>query len=98
MSKFDDKMMRQFEQYLKLQKSGEINMVSAQVRERLGITKEEHVYIMEHYSELLKEYNDLKVVDEVIADAKNRAEGNDGKGKGLDDKEVRNEHDFEALN
>ncbi len=75
MSKFDDKTIRDFEKYLKLQKSGEINMVSSQVRDKLGISKEEHEFIMKNYSAILEEYNDLKVVDEIIKDAKARVDG-----------------------
>lgn len=86
MAKFDDKTIRNFELYLNLQKSGEINMVSARVRDVLGISKDEHLFIMNNYSELLEAYNKLKVVDEVITDAKERVAGNPGKSKGLDDR------------
>lgn len=88
MAKFDDKVMRDFEKYLQLQKSGEINMVSSRVQDILGITKEEHRFIMENYSEISKEFNDLKVVDEVIKDAKVRAEGKGDKEQGLENKSI----------
>ena len=88
MAKFEDGLMRVFERYLEIQKSGEINMVSSRVRDVLGISKEEHQFIMTHYAELLEEFNELKVVDEVIADAKERVAKSSGKGKGSKGKEV----------
>ncbi len=99
MTKFDDKMMRTFEKYLELQKSGKTNMVSSRVQDMLGISKDEHAFIMTHYSELLDEYNSLKVVDEVIADAKERVSDNHGKskGKGFKDKEVAGDLDEQEL-
>lgn len=81
MSNFDTKTMYNFEKYLELQKSGEMNMASPDVRTRLGISKEEHQFLMKNYSSLLQEFNNLKVVNEIIADAKARAEG-----KSRDDK------------
>ena len=75
MAKFDTKTMYDFEKYLELQKSGELNMVSPEVRERLGLTKDEHHYILMHYGELLEEYEEFKKVDELIDDAVARVEG-----------------------
>lgn len=75
MAKFDDKTMRDFEKYLELQKSGEMNMISPQVQNRLGISKEEHMFIIKNYDDILEEYNKLNVVDEVLEDAKARANG-----------------------
>lgn len=75
MAKFDDKTMYNFERYLNLQKSGELNMVSSEVRMKLGISEEEHHFILNNYTDLKKEFDDLKVVDEVLADAKQRANG-----------------------
>ena len=83
MTVFEDKTMYAFEKYLELQRSGELNMVSSEVQARLGISKEEHHFILENYNALLEEYNRLKVVDEVIADAKARSEG-----KGKDEKSL----------
>ena len=80
MAKFDTKTMYDFEKYLELQRSGELNMVSPEVREKLGITKDEHHYILEHYSELLDEYEEFKKVDELIEDAVARSEGDKEKG------------------
>ena len=82
MSKFDTKTMYSFEKYLALQKSGEVNMASSEVQTRLGISKEEHYYIMENYNDLLEEYKSLKVVNEIIADAKARVEGKGKEDKG----------------
>lgn len=75
MEKYDGKVMRDFEKYLELQKSGEINMVSSAVQKRLGITKEEHQFIMKNYNDIKKEYDKLFIVDEIIADAKKRVDG-----------------------
>ena len=99
MTKFDDKTMRAFEKYLELQKSGKTNMVSSRVQDMLGISKDEHIFIMTHYSELLDEYNSLKVVDEVIADAKERVGDNHAKskGKGFKGKEVVEDLDEQEL-
>lgn len=83
MSSFDTKTMYAFEKYLELQKSGEINMVSSEVQTRLGISKEEHRFIMENYSALLEEFSNLKVVNELIADAKARVEGKGKEEKSL---------------
>ena len=84
MAKYDTKTMYNFEKYLALQKSGELNMVSPEVQSRLGITKEEHLFILEHYSELLNEYEELKVVDELIDEAKARVEGEPEKERSKD--------------
>lgn len=89
MSKFDTKTMYVFEKYLELQHSGEINMASSEVQKRLGITKEEHRFILDNYNALYDEFKDLKVVDELIADAKERVEG---KGKGDRDLDFSQEH------
>ena len=99
MAQFDDKVMRNFELYLNLQKSGEINMVSSRVQDMLGISKDEHLFIMNNYSELLNAYNELKVVDEVISDAKERVAGKPGKhkSKGLDDRTFGAESDKEPI-
>ena len=83
MSKFDTKTMYSFEKYLELQHSGELNMVSSEVQTKLGISKEEHHFILENYSSLLEEFRNLKVVNELIEDAKARVDG-----KGNDEKSL----------
>lgn len=88
MSSFDTKTLYNFEKYLMLQKSGEINMVSSEVQARLGISKEEHRFIMKNYSALLDEYNKLKVVDEIIEDAKKRVGDNSKDEKEMGFKDV----------
>ena len=75
MSKFEDKVMRNFENYVKLQKSGKVNMVSSEVQKKLNISKEEHQFIIKNYDAIYEEFSQLKVVDELIADAKARVEG-----------------------
>lgn len=75
MSKFDTRTMYNFEKYIQLQKSGEVNMVSPEVRNRLDITKDEHLFILNNYDALLKEFNELKVVDKVLEDARQRVNG-----------------------
>lgn len=75
MAKFDDKVMRDFEKYLTLQKSGEVNMMSSRVQSQLGISKDEHMFILNNYNELKKEYDSLKVVDDVLADANKKVHG-----------------------
>lgn len=77
MAEFDTRTMYSFEKYLDLQKSGEVNMASSEVQKRLGITDAEHKFIMENYGALYETYKELKVVNEIIADAKERAEGGD---------------------
>ena len=84
MAKYDTKTMYNFEKYLALQKSGELNMVSPEVQSRLGISRDEHHYILKHYSELLEEYEELKVVDKLIDEAKARAEGEPEKERSKD--------------
>ena len=84
----DTKTMLNFEKYVKLQRSGEINMVSSEVQNRLGISKEEHQFIIENYSALLAEFEELKVVDEIIKDAKERVGG-----KGIEEKSKNLTHD-----
>ena len=88
MAKYDDKTIRNFEAYLNLQKSGEVNMVSSKVQDVLGISKEEHRFILDNYSDILTEFNALKVVDEVLSDAKARVDGKGNDDKGLDGKSV----------
>ena len=81
MAKFEDKTIRDFEKYLELQKSGELNMLSSQVQERLGISKEEHQFIIKNYQALKEEYDNLQVVDEIIKDAKARVNGEETQEK-----------------
>lgn len=91
MAKFEDKTMRDFEKYLELQKSGEMNMMSPQVQERLGISKDEHLFIIKNYDALKKEYDELKVVDEIIKDAKARVNGEETQEKTMGFNDI--EHD-----
>lgn len=84
MANYDSKTMYNFEKYLELQKSAELNMVSPEVQTRLGITRDEHHYILEHYSELLEEYEENKNLDKDIEDAISRAEGEQDKFESKD--------------
>lgn len=45
-----------FERFVKLQYSGVVNMVSKNVQDVLGITPEEHRYILNNYESLKKKY------------------------------------------
>lgn len=45
-----------FERYVKVQKSGELNMLDKRVQWAAHIKEREHLYIIEHYSELSEEY------------------------------------------
>lgn len=83
MSKYEAKIMYNFEKYLDLQSTGAVNMVSPKVREILGISESEHRFILQNYSELKQEYDELKVVDELLKDAKARVDGDKAKEKGL---------------
>ncbi len=83
MSKYTTKEMYNFEQYLELQNSGIVNMVSPRVREILGIDENEHKFILTNYSGLLEEYKNLKVVDELLDDAKARVNGGQSKEENL---------------
>lgn len=46
-----------FKRYVRVQKSGEFNMLDSRVQWVASITKEEHLYIIRHYLELSEEYN-----------------------------------------
>lgn len=48
----------QFESFKNLQKQGVCNMVSPEVRTLVGLTKEQHYYILNNYSELEEKYKD----------------------------------------
>ena len=80
MAKYDSKTMYNFEKYLKLQKSGDLNMVSPEVQTRLGITKDEHLFILTNYDKLREEYEENKTLDKDIEGAIVRAEGEQGEG------------------
>ncbi len=95
MANFDTKTLYNFEKYLELQRSGKYNMVSPEAREALGLSKEEHQYIIKNYSEILKEYESLKVVDEIIADAKSRVNGDVGQDKTMGFNKSNPETNFE---
>ena len=45
-----------FNRYVKVQKSGEMNMLDPNVQNAAKISKDEHLYIIKHYSELSEEY------------------------------------------
>lgn len=47
-----------FEKYVKVQKSGEFNMImdAPKVMEITGITKEQYIYILQNYRQLLNKY------------------------------------------
>lgn len=84
MAKYDSKTMYNFEKYLKLQKSGDLNMVSPKVQTRLGITKDEHLFILMNYDKILQEYEENKSLDKDIEDAVARAEGEQSEGHSRD--------------
>lgn len=46
-----------FRKYLKLQEKGDYNMMSPQVRIKLGLTREEHQYLMFNYEKIAKQYD-----------------------------------------
>lgn len=46
----------QFEEFVRVQKSGEVNMLDPVVRVLCCIDRAQHIYIMEHYDELYKKY------------------------------------------
>lgn len=47
----------EFQKFRVLQMQGICNMLSSQVRDITGLTKDQHQYIIEHYSELEEMYN-----------------------------------------
>jgi hypothetical protein len=47
----------EFERFVKVQKSGVINMVSSQVQDLADISEEAHLSIMSNYKELEKKYS-----------------------------------------
>ena len=49
----------QFHDFQRLQFGGMYNMLHPDVRDILEITKEEHHYITNHYSELVEEYGSI---------------------------------------
>ena len=49
----------QFHDYQRLQKAGLYNMLDPQVRDILEISREQHLYIINHYAELEKEYGGI---------------------------------------
>lgn len=46
-----------FERFIKLQAKGRVNMLTKEVREITGLTFDEHVYIVNNYLDLCREYN-----------------------------------------
>ncbi len=49
----------EFRAFQRLQKDGSYNMIDPVVRMIAGLTKEKHLYILNHYGELEKEYGEL---------------------------------------
>lgn len=45
-----------FKRYVRVQKSGEFNMLDSRVLLAADLTREEHIYIIKHYLELSDEY------------------------------------------
>lgn len=45
-----------FLKYVKLQRSGLVNMLSSEVRAMTGITMEQHYSIIEHYSKYYEQF------------------------------------------
>ena len=48
----------QFNSFKDIQEQGVCNMLSPEVRTLVGITKEQHYYILNNYSELEEKYKD----------------------------------------
>lgn len=46
-----------FKRFVEVQKSGVCNMLSSRVEKLAGLTQEQHLYIIQHYEELEKEFD-----------------------------------------
>lgn len=57
---FTDKQIENFTKYKSVQEEGLYNMLSPQAAEAAGLTKEEHIFVMQHYSELQDAYERSK--------------------------------------
>lgn len=49
----------EFLAFVRVQRSGICNMLDPMIRMIAGLTKEKHLFILEHYAELEKEYEVL---------------------------------------
>ena len=47
----------EFETFVEVQESGAVNMVSSQVQDLANISKDTHMLILKHYSELEAQYS-----------------------------------------
>ncbi len=47
----------EFERFVEVQESGAVNMVSSQVQDLANISKDTHMLILKHYSELEAQYS-----------------------------------------
>ena len=47
----------EFERFVEVQESGAVNMVSSQVQDLANISKDTHMLILKHYSELAAQYS-----------------------------------------
>ncbi len=54
--KLEDIALEDFEAYEEIRKSGILNMMSPQVQDLAGISKETHLAIVEYYTELCDKY------------------------------------------
>ena len=52
---FTDKQLQDFKAYRRVQKSGAYNMFDPRARAMAGVGRDEWVFCMEHYDELLKQ-------------------------------------------
>jgi len=54
MSNYTQQQINNFRAYEHVRSSGHYNMFSPQARSSSGLTKEEYIFVMENYSELLE--------------------------------------------
>lgn len=56
----DKKLMKKFALYETVKQLGYYNMLDPRARKLAGLTKKDYNYIIEHYSELISKYPDIK--------------------------------------
>jgi hypothetical protein len=67
MSTFTRQQINQFRAYEYVRSSGHYNMFSSQARLSSGLTKDEYIFVMENYSELLEASEARAAQDMLIA-------------------------------
>jgi hypothetical protein len=60
MSKFTKQQMQQFDEFVRVQKSGRFNMMTPQAGAAAGLSKEDHLFILRNYDAMDRQKEGIK--------------------------------------